>query len=391
MSKSKGKCIVTNLHDIEKNKNQVPTQPVQPQNAINNASTNKACRYGRNCKRNDCKFYHAHLVASPNENVEDDDNDTFASWIPHTLYIVNGDNGVFEIKDKRRDLPKDQQVIEYCLVNVTSVVKSGENWFGNIVSAIKIDKSYFYERRKQILKKRRRYMRSFNGMDSNFDALQDESDLSESDDLPMMFEDNHLFTVDSRSCPIDFEKNLSLHEASNEWYLFNHYSINPITIEEVLSIDLSWKIPTTLMYIRKDFVGDAFNKALRRTKNQICNSVLNNDISIAQKIQRGSLSFVPLDLSKEMPKKGDIVAMDAEFVMLNHEETELRSDGTRSTIKPSHKSVARISCVRGSGQLGVPFIDDYICTQDQVADYMTKFSGLHFDIFELLFETIFYI
>ena len=58
------------------------------------------------------------------------------------------------------------------------------------------------------------------------------------------------------------------------------------------------------------------------------------------------------------------------------EEAELHSDGTRSMIKPSQMLPARVTVVRGEGELeGTPLIDDYIPTQENVADYLTKFSG----------------
>lgn len=92
--------------------------------------------------------------------------------------------------------------------------------------------------------------------------------------------------------------------------------------------------------------------------------------------KRTNQTFVPLS-PEEFPEKGSLVALDAEFVSLDQEQAELKSDGTRSTLKPSHLALARLTCVRGYGPLqGEPFIDDYIAMQEQVVDYLTEYSGI---------------
>lgn len=158
----------------------------------------------------------------------------------------------------------------------------------------------------------------------------------------------------------------------SHWYLFNDISIQPITAEEAVWFPCGWKTPCVLYWQRKKFHAE-FQKA--EPTKPITADVFGEDKSLAQR-GRKRITFTPLT-ADEMPGEGDLVAMDAEFVNLHQEEAEIRSDGTRTTIKPSHKSVARITCIRGQGPLeGTPFMDDYISTQEQVVDYLTQFSGI---------------
>uniref|UniRef100_A0A3Q3FLL4 PAN2-PAN3 deadenylation complex catalytic subunit PAN2 n=1 Tax=Labrus bergylta TaxID=56723 RepID=A0A3Q3FLL4_9LABR len=144
-----------------------------------------------------------------------------------------------------------------------------------------------------------------------------------------------------------------------QWYLFNDFLIEPIDKTEVAQFDMSWKVPAILYYSKRNYHA----KYDLRIKNPIDASVLLTEASLARKQRKSHATFIPLMVS-EMPQAGDLVGLDAEFVTLNQEEAELRSDGTKSTIKPSQMSV------------GVPFIDDYISTQEQVVDYLTQYSGI---------------
>ncbi|XP_022090828.1 PAB-dependent poly(A)-specific ribonuclease subunit PAN2-like [Acanthaster planci] len=156
-----------------------------------------------------------------------------------------------------------------------------------------------------------------------------------------------------------------------QWYIFNDFSIESIEKHEVVQFNMEWKVPCVLFYMRED-INSHYDITIN---TPIDHTVLQPEASLSQGVLSHS-TFTPLEVD-ELPKEGDIVGIDAEFVSLNQEEAEIRSDGTRSTIKPSQMSAARISVIRGQGPLaGQPFIDDYISTQEQVVDYLTKFSGI---------------
>lgn len=92
--------------------------------------------------------------------------------------------------------------------------------------------------------------------------------------------------------------------------------------------------------------------------------------------------IVPLDAAElqavqRAQPSGYLCAIDAEFVSLAEEVAEIRSDGTKHVMRPTHLSLARVSVVRGDGaRQGVPFIDDYIAAVELVHDYLTEYSGI---------------
>lgn len=279
----------------------------------------KPCRFGTACTKKDCKFQHPWTDKS-NEGqsgtAEVQPGSKLTSWLPPGLRIVRSDDGQVDVtemsnpaKMKETACGKDDHT--YRLISVVCHVKDTKQGRSNnnLVACLRVGPGY------------------------------------------------HLRSMGS---------------AGNQWYIFNDFTVTPVSQEEAVRFNFDWKIPCSLFYARMDLE----EKHLVEAVNPITADVFLEDKTLVTRMNHQSITFTPLGVS-EMLQKGDIVAVDAEFVTLNQEETVIRSDGTRSTIKPSHMSVARITCVRGQGLLeGVPFIDDYISTQEQVVDYLTKFSGI---------------
>ncbi|BGO90283.1 hypothetical protein NBRC10512_004804 [Rhodotorula toruloides] len=159
----------------------------------------------------------------------------------------------------------------------------------------------------------------------------------------------------------------------SSWHLFNDFLVRPISEEEALSFPGKWKIPAVLFYERRDApqLLDFSKLPLHSDPSILC-----EDITISKFRDRSLVKHQPFRLD-ELPRKGTLVAIDAEFVSLQQEEAEFHSDGTKKVLRPSRMTLARVSVLRGEGpETGIPFIDDHIHTSEPIVDYLTEFSGI---------------
>lgn len=165
-------------------------------------------------------------------------------------------------------------------------------------------------------------------------------------------------------------------QTEDQWHLFNDFLVRPVTKEDALTFNTTWKLPSVIAYQVKahnNLIDDSW-----KTKLDV--SLLYRD---NQSDNPGPKTYQPLDPDQEHPGPGDIIAIDTEFVSVRQPEIEINSDGERETIRPIVYALARVSVIRGPSptfssalEPGTPFIDDYISTTEPIVDYLTSYSGI---------------
>jgi PAB-dependent poly(A)-specific ribonuclease subunit 2 len=76
----------------------------------------------------------------------------------------------------------------------------------------------------------------------------------------------------------------------------------------------------------------------------------------------------------DLPGKGDLVALDCEFVSVQAEKSHLSSSGAKSIISESRNALARLSVI--DCRTNQVMIDDYVLPNEPVVDCLTRFSGV---------------
>lgn len=75
-----------------------------------------------------------------------------------------------------------------------------------------------------------------------------------------------------------------------------------------------------------------------------------------------------------LPTKGDLVAIDAEFVCVQAEESMITYSGSKEITSEPRNALARLSII--NCQTNEVIIDDYVLPREPVVDYLTRFSGI---------------
>lgn len=160
------------------------------------------------------------------------------------------------------------------------------------------------------------------------------------------------------------------HRGFPDWHLFNDFLVQPVDPREALDFSKGWKLPSVLAYQLQSahgMVDDNWKAALDTT-------LLYQPYSINSQLPTAECVILN---GEEHPEQGIPIALDTEFVDLQKAEIDVKADGTQETIRPARSGLARVSVLRGQGDLeGTPFIDDYITIHEPIVDYKTQFSGI---------------
>lgn len=327
--------------------------------AVKVEPTLKLCRYGVNCSRVDCRFMHPDR--KPAESTTGTSSSA-SSTLPNTPTAQQKANTWFPL-EFQMEIVKDGKLEVTVKEEELAVPKDGDE------EKEKEKRSESVEKITEDLKEKLKCSEdqsSDNSKNYKLSAVVCQIDDGSNKNLVSLIHVDHRYHS-ARLPETDHEK-----YTDGQWYIFNDFSIAPVPIQEAVWFTLDWKVPCVLYYSSTEVFNLEDNQLLNHGIDPFTREA--NKENTATSSTQNTCS--PLSAS-EMPKRGDLVAMDAEFVTLNPEENEIRADGKTATLKPSHMSVARITCIRGSGpKEGVPFMDDYISTSEEVVDYLTKFSGI---------------
>lgn len=171
-------------------------------------------------------------------------------------------------------------------------------------------------------------------------------------------------------------------ETGNGWVLVNGYVVSDTVIEDARAFHVKFKEPSLVVFrALDDFDAPKTSASKGKAKYRLDEC---SDVTIPPDVIRTSsitnMAKSPYASNQRpavLPGNGDLVAFDGEFVAVAEEEATLTNTGAKVTVRETRHALARISVIDGRpGSAGSVIFDDHVLPNEQVTDYLTRFSGI---------------
>ena len=142
--------------------------------------------------------------------------------------------------------------------------------------------------------------------------------------------------------------------APQDWLLFNDFRVEAIDFEDAIDCTAPWKRPAILLFERHPVlrVQAPQPKDLSAAGELMFPSVPLEVFTLPKGLKTVPLKAPVLDMKglpqslrtfyDSLPKEGEVVAIDAEFVAVGLEEAEYQSDGTRRVLEQARMFPGRV-------------------------------------------------
>lgn len=162
-----------------------------------------------------------------------------------------------------------------------------------------------------------------------------------------------------------------LEQNKKEWILANGFVVSDTIGEDARAFHVLFKEPCLIIFRSVDDEPAPTGKN-RPAEDPVVR--IPPDVFQTKSLSTGKPPLEPIKSFYDLPKSGDLLALDAEFVSVQDEQTTLNETGQKSVVQETRHSVARISIV--DCRTGRVLVDDHVLPREPIVDCLTRFSGI---------------
>lgn len=180
-------------------------------------------------------------------------------------------------------------------------------------------------------------------------------------------------TLKKRQAHLQDKLRMQKQKQNSEWLLINGFVVTKVGADDVRSFNTKFKEPSIVVFREltdetgeKNIPTEKMNLPVFRVNDSVQQSVMQT-----KSITDGRHPDIP---AQDLPGKGDLVAIDAEFVCVQAEQSIMTYSGSKEIVSEARNALARLSMI--DCRTNNVIVDDYVLPREPVVDCLTRFSGI---------------